>query len=768
MKCSKCQFENLDDMNFCGRCGAKLEKLCPECNFSNPTEYAFCGKCGQNLSPPSEPTPKERSFDEKLDRVQRNLPKGLTEKILAQRDRIEGERKQVTVMFCDMEGFTGLVERLGPEEAYGVMDQVYEILIHKVHDYEGTVNEMTGDGIMALFGAPIALEDAPQRAIRSAMAIHQAIDGFSDRVMDEFEIPTIKMRIGIHTGPVVVGTLGNDLKVEFKAVGDTVNLASRMEGIAEPGTTYVTKETHRLTKGYFEFKSLGKVQVKGKKKPVEAYQVLKLGQAKSRLEAAEPRGLIKFVGRRRELANLEASFSKAKDGQGQVVGIVGEAGIGKSRLIIEFKKSMDAQDLTYLEAQCLSFGQSIPYLPFAEIIRKYFGIEEGARAFAVRKKISDKALDFDRILSESIPFLCDVLSVPTDRSALQQLGPKEKRDLTFEAVKALLLKESQVRPLIIVLDNLQWIDNASHELLNYLVESIVNTRVLLLGLYRPGYLHHWSDKSYYSHITLNPLSEEESATLAQDLLNIKELNADLRSLVLDRAEGNPLYVEEIVKWLLEIGAMARSGDGYVLKQRPTELTVPHSIQDVIMARIDRLEQELKKTMQMASVIGRDFLYRLLKRISGMGKELQTHLVKLQGLEFIFEKSLFPELEYMFKHILIQDVDYNSLLIKTRTHLHGRIGNAIEDVYKDRLDGHYENLAYHYRLSGNGEKALEYLILAAKKAADRFANEEAMAFCEEGLKILDKLPSSEGNQKLSKDIQFLQLGIKAISDEIVPM
>ena len=768
MKCSECRTENPNTRKFCYECGKKLLKICAQCGYENLPRDKFCGECGQNLPLPSEPTPKDLSFDEKIDKIQRYLPKGLTDKILSQRDRIEGERKQVTVMFCDMEGFTQLTERLGPEEAYGIMDQVYEILIHKVHDYEGTVNEMTGDGIMALFGAPIALEDASQRAIWSAMAIHTEIANFSERIRQEGEdIFPLKMRIGIHTGPVVVGTLGNDLRVEFKAVGDTVNLASRMEGLAEPGTTYVTRETYRSAGEYFEFKPLGEVQVKGKEKPIKAYQVVGLGPAKSRLEAAELRGLIDFVGRKRELENLTKCIDMVKVGQGQLVAIVGDAGIGKSRLVLEFKKSIEGTGLTYLEGQCLSYGQSIPYLPFIEIIRQYFGIEESDRTFTVRKKISTRIINLDKALTQAIPFLCNVLSVPTDDRAFDQIGAEEKKKLTFEAVKALLFRENQVRPLIIVIDNLQWIDKASQELLNYFVEAIANGRVLLLCIYRPGYVHSWNDKSYYSHIALNPLSNEESLTLTQNLLDMEKVTTDLRSLVLDKAEGNPLYVEEIVRWLLEIGAVARSEVGYVLRETPVGLTVPDTIQDVIMARIDRLEQDLKRAIQIASVIGRDFLYRILTRISDMGKELQTYLAKLQSLEFIYEKSLLPELEYMFKHVLIQDVAYHSLLIKTRKEIHERIGNAMEELYKDRLDEHYEEIAYHYQHSGNREKSVKYLVMAAKKAVDRFANEEATSFCEEALKIMDQLAATEENQRLRKEIEFIQLEVGAISDEIVP-
>jgi class 3 adenylate cyclase len=309
MKCPKCQYEDPDTKKFCGECGAKLEQVCPNCSGSNPPQYKFCGDCGHNLTVSSEPTPKDLSFDEKIDKIQRYLPKGLTEKILSQRDKIEGERKQVTVMFCDMEGFTGLVEKLGPEEAYSIMDQVYELLIHKIHKYEGTVNEMTGDGIMALFGAPIALEDAPQRAIRSALTVHREMAKFNDKLKQERKsIPPLKMRIGINSGLVVVGTLGNNLRVEFKAVGDTVNLASRMENLAEPGTSYVTGETFKLTEGFFRFEGLGKREVKGRKKPVNVYRVIAPSTRRTRFDVSAEKGLTYFVGRERELELLLDGF----------------------------------------------------------------------------------------------------------------------------------------------------------------------------------------------------------------------------------------------------------------------------------------------------------------------------------------------------------------------------------------------------------------------------------------------------------------------------
>ena len=338
MKCPQCPHENREGANFCKKCGAKLELICPECSTLLTLDCLFCDECGFKVSNFPERAPKDLPLDEKLTKIQKYLPKGLTEKILSQRDRIEGERKQVTVMFCDMVGFTSLIEKLDPESAYGVVDQVYEILIHKVHDYDGTVNEMTGDGIMALFGAPIALEDAPQRAIRSSTAIHREMIRFSDKIKQDIKgIPPLKMRIGLHTGPVVVGAVGNDLRVEFKAVGDTVNLASRMEGLAEPGTTYVTEATYRLTEGLFRFEAVGEKEVKGRKERVKVYRAIAPSTSRTRFDVSTERGLTPLVGRDRELELLLDGFERCKTGRGQAISIVADAGVGKSRILYEFR-----------------------------------------------------------------------------------------------------------------------------------------------------------------------------------------------------------------------------------------------------------------------------------------------------------------------------------------------------------------------------------------------------------------------------------------------
>jgi class 3 adenylate cyclase/tetratricopeptide (TPR) repeat protein/ribosomal protein L40E len=746
MKCPKCQFDNPEGIDFCGKCGAKLERICISCNFVNPPEFRFCGKCGQNLYP-SESLPKELSFDEKLAKIQRYLPKDLTQKILAQRDRIEGERKQVTVMFCDMEGFTSLTEKLGSEEMYSVMDQVYEILIHKVHDYEGTVNELTGDGIMALFGAPIALEDAPQRAIRSALAIHQEINKFSDRIKQEKGIPTLKMRIGIHTGSVIVGTLGNDLRVEFKAVGDTVNLASRTEGLADPGTTYVTEDTFKLTEGFFRFEALGERQVKGKEEPVKVYQVIAPSARRTRFDVSAERGLTPFIGRERELELLLDGFERAKLGKGQAFSIISEAGCGKSRLLYEFRKAVANEDVNFLEGKCLSYSRGAAYHPVIDILKSNFDIQEGEGDQEIREKVKTglKLIGADE--ASTLPYLLELLSVKDSGIDQIPMSPEAKKDRINEAIKRIVLKGSELRPLIIAFEDLHWIDKSSEDVVRSHLESIPGSKVLLIFTYRPEFIHTWGAKSYHNQLTLHRLSNRESLEMVTSILGTREIERALEELILEKTEGVPFFIEEFIKSLRDLKIIEKKENTYQLSKDIQKLAIPSTIQDVIMARVDSLPERAKGVLQTGSVIEREFSYSLINRVTGLSeKELLSHLSALKDSELLYERGIYPQSNYIFKHALTREVVYDSILAKRKKKLHEEIGEAIEELYKDNLSEHYEVLSEHYFLGENYLKAAEYSRFASRKAEKAASLNDAIAHAKRRVTSLERSLRTDDVQK----------------------
>jgi len=748
MQCPKCQFENPEGIKFCGECGAKLERLCPSCNSSSPPNFKFCGECGHKLDVPVETSPKDLSFDEKLTKIQKYLPKGLTEKILSQRDRIEGERKQVTVLFCDMVGFTALSERIGPDDTYSIMDQVYEILIHKVHDYEGTVNEMTGDGIMALFGAPIAMEDAPQRAIRSALAIHQEVAKFNDRVKEEnIEILKLKMRIGIHTGPVVVGTLGNDLRVEFKAVGDTVNTASRMEELAEPGTIYVSEETFQLAEGLFQVEALGERKVKGKKTPIKIYRVLGPSSRRTRFDVSAERGLTPFVGRERELELLMDGFERSRSGRGQALSIMGEAGLGKSRLLYEFRKAVVNEDVTFLEGKCLSFSRNVAHHPVVDLLKSNFLISESDSDAEIIKKVKTdiKYLKEDEKLT--LPFILELLSVRQMGTAELSLSPGTKKDRIIEALNRIVIKGSQIRPLILAIEDLHWVDKSSEETLKALLDTISGARVFIIFTYRPEYVHTWGSKSYHSQVNLNRLSNRQSLAMAANLLGTKGIDRALEDLILEKTEGVPFFIEEFIKSLMSLKIIERKDNAFRLVRDAQALTIPATIQDVIMARVDTLPEGAKEMLQTGSVIEREFSYDLIKTVTDLPEqELLSHLSALKDFELLYERGIYPHSTYVFKHALTQEVAYNSLLKKRRKGVHSKVARAIEGLYSERLEEFYEKLANHYFESDNFEKAREYLKLSGDKAVEKFSNIEAFRFYKKLIHVLHQLPDTEETKK----------------------
>jgi class 3 adenylate cyclase/tetratricopeptide (TPR) repeat protein len=737
MKCPSCQFENPEGMKFCGECGGKLEMICPKCHFSNPPQFKFCGGCGQDLVVPSEPPVRELSFEEKIDKIQRYLPKGLTEKILSQREKIEGERKQVTVMFCDLEGFTPLTERLGSEEAYGIMDQVYELLIHKVHDYEGTVNEMTGDGIMALFAAPIALEDAPQRAIRSAMAVHREMSKFSDQLKQEREgIPPLKMRIGIHTGPVVVGTLGNNLRVEFKAVGDTVNLASRIEGLAEPGATYVTQETFRSTEGLFQFEALGEKEIKGKEEPVSVYRVIAPSTRRTRFDVSAERGLTPFVGRERELELLLDGFERAKRGRGQAFSITAEAGVGKSRLLYEFRKAVSNENVTFLEGKCLSYSRGTAYHPVIDILKSNFHVREGDEDDAIREKVKKGLMTLELDEESTRPYILELFSVKDSGIDRIPMSPEGRKGQILNTINRITLKGSEIRPLIMAFEDLHWMDESSEDVLKYLLENMSGARLFMIFTYRPEFVHTWGGRSYHSQVNLNRFSNRESLAMASHLLNTEDLDRDLEDFILEKTEGIPFFIEEFIRSLKDSNIIEKRDGKCSLTKGIQDISVPATIQDLIMARIDSLPEDAKEVLQTGAVVEREFSYELIKRVMGLQEqELLSRLSGLKDAELLFERGIYPQSTYIFKHALTQEVAYESLLKQRRREIHGRIAIAVEEVYADRPEEHYETLARHYERSGNTAKAIDYLILAGEKSNRHHSVQAANGFFQRALELM---------------------------------
>ncbi|MCF8025632.1 MAG: AAA family ATPase [Desulfobacteraceae bacterium] len=756
MKCPKCSFENPERMKFCGECGSKLEKRCPACDAANPANFKFCGECGHRLASTSQPASKELSADEKLQKIQRYLPKGIAEKILSQREKIEGEHKRVTVMFCDMVGFTKLSEHIGPEEAYSVMDKVYEILIHKVHDYEGTVNEMTGDGLMALFGAPIALEDAPQRAVRSALSIHRELINFNAKIKQEKGfLPPIKMRAGIHTGPVVVGTLGNDLRVEFKAVGDTVNLASRMESLAEPGTTYITEDTFKSTEGLFRVEALGKKEIKGKEKPVRVYQVIAPSTRRTRFDVSAERGLTPFVGRQRSLELLMDAYERAKEGHGQAVSIIAEAGIGKSRLLYEFRKAVTHENNTFLEGKCLSYSRNLAYHPIVDILKANFDIQDSDVEQIIRKKVSQglKSIGVDE--ADTLPYLLALLSVKDSGIDNIPMSPETRRDRTLQALKKIVLKGSEVRPLVMAVEDLHWMDKSSENVLKQLLESISGSAVMLIFTCRPEFVSAWSNRSYHSQITLNRLSNRESLAMASYLLHTTHIEKDIEELILSKTEGIPFFIEEFIKSLKEREIIQKDNGDYKLTRDFNAISTPSTIQDVIMARVDYLSEGAREVLRIGSAIEREFSHEMIQKVTGESEEqLLSHLSRLRDAELIYERGIYPDVTYIFKHALTREVVYEAILSANRKQLHKKIAAAMETIYGENICDCYGLLARHCMESEDFDKAAEYARLEARKYFKTASLRESVEYAKKAIACLEKLPRSETVQKRRIDARVM--------------
>ena len=611
-------------------------------------------------------------------------PHHLAEKILTSRRTLEGERKQVTVLFADLKGSMELLAERDPEEARQLLDPVLERLMDAVHRFEGTVNQVLGDGIMALFGAPIAHEDHALRACYAALAMQEAIQRYSAQVRRAHGLE-VQIRVGLNAGEVVVRAIGNDLHMDYSAIGQTTHLAARMEQLATPGSIRLTAATLRLVEGLVRVNALGPIPVRGLTEPVEVFELVGASGIRRRLQAAVARGLTRFVGREMEIGTLQHTLERAGAGHGQVVAVIGEAGVGKSRLAYEFVHSHRTQGWLVLESASVSYGKATPYFPVIDLLKRYAHVEDGDEPRAIRAKVTGQVLTLDEALQETLPALLALLDVLPEDSPFQQLEPPQRRQRTLEALKRVLLRESQGQPLLLVFEDLHWIDTETQALLETLVESLPTAHVLLLVNYRPEYQHGWGSKTYYTQLRLDPLPPASAAEVLQALLGDDPGLAPLTPLLIARTEGNPFFLEESVRTLVETGVFVGEPGAYRLAQPLQSIQVPATVQAVLAARIDRLPPEEKWLLQTAAAIGTDVPIPLLQAIAELPEAtLHRSLAHMQAAEFLYETSLFPERVYTFKHALTHEVAYGSLLQERRRLLHARIVDALEQRHADRL------------------------------------------------------------------------------------
>jgi class 3 adenylate cyclase/tetratricopeptide (TPR) repeat protein len=735
--CAACRHENPDRARFCLECGTRLSPGCAQCGTELPAGAKFCLECGHRVATPetapaasaapavpAAPATAAAATDSRLASY---TPKHLAEKILKSRSALEGERRQVTVLFADVAGFTTLAEQLDPEEVHSIIERCFELITAEVHRFEGTINQYTGDGVMALFGAPIAHEDAPRRAVHAALGIQRALGDFG-KELEARGGPPVRMRIGLNTGPVVVGRIGDDLRMDYTAVGDTTNLAARMQHIARPGGVLVSEATHKAVAGFFETLDLGETPVKGHA-PVRVFEILRPRGRRSRLDVAAERGLTPLIGRERELGVLRERFAEVKAGRGQLVLLVGDAGLGKSRLLLEFQRELSAQGevVTWLVGECVSFGQTIPFLPLVDQLRRNFGIEELDGEPEIIAKVEHGMRRIGE-LEAHIPFIRFLLSVDPGDPTVAAMDPLLRRKKIFEAGRMLTVRGARRRPLVLVFEDLHWMDSSTEEYLGTLMDSIRGAPILLILTHRVGYAPPFGTRSFHTTLNLQPLSEAEVATMAGRVLGTGALPPELQAALMQKAEGVPLFIEEVTKTLLDLGVLRHENGGYRMAKGTAEMAVPDTMQGIIMARLDRLGENGKRTVQLASVIGRQFLVRLLQRIGDLRAEgLEGLLGELKALEIIYELGLLPEPAYIFKHAVIQDVAYNSLLVQRRKELHRAVGYAIEELYADRLADHYEELAHHFSQGEEWSKAFDYLLFSADRAKSAFANQAALDF-----------------------------------------
>jgi class 3 adenylate cyclase/tetratricopeptide (TPR) repeat protein len=686
-------------------------------------------------------------------------PLYLAEKIFTAKRTLEGERKQVTVLFADLKASLELLADRDPEEAQEVLDPVLERLMEAVHRYEGTVNQVMGDGIMALFGAPIAHEDHAIRACYAALAMQEAIRSYAEEVRGKHGL-LVQIRVGLHSGEVVVRAISNDLHMDYSAIGQTTHLAARMEQLAIPGSSLLTAPTLRLAETCVQVTSLGPVAIKGLTSPVEVFELVDAKPRWARLQGFAARGLTRFVGRQAERAILDQALERASASEGQVVAVIGEPGVGKTRLCYELSRSALAQGWLVLESSAVSYGQADPYLPIIDLLKMYFQVDARDDIRKIRAKVIGKLLGLDVAFGPLLPAFLTLLDVPVEDAQWQTLDPQHRRQRTLEALQGLLRRESQGQPLLVIVENLQWIDTETQAVLESLLECLSTARFLLLVSYRPEYRHDWGSTRPYTPLQLDPLPPSSAAELLRALLGDNAGLQPLTQLLIEQTQGNPFFLEESVRTLVETRALVGERGAYRLARTVPKVQLPATVHAVLAARIDRLPPEEKSLLQAAAVIGRDVPFALLQAIAEQPEEsLHRGLAHLQVAEFLYERRLFPELIYTFRHALTREVAYGSLLTGHRQAYHAAIGFALEGGYAECLDEVVELLAHHFGQSMVDEKAVDYAILAAEKAQWRWANTQALAHFEAAFKRLEAMPDTQANRLRRIDAVLKQAEVK---------
>jgi class 3 adenylate cyclase/tetratricopeptide (TPR) repeat protein len=684
-------------------------------------------------------------------------PSYLAEKILTSRSALEGERKQVTVLFADLKGSTELIRDLDPEAAQRLLDPALQHMMDAVHRFEGTVNQVLGDGIMALFGAPVAHEDHAVRACYAALAMQVVMRRYAEEVRRSHGME-MQARVGLNSGEVVVRAIGNDLHMDYSAVGQTTHLAARMEQLALPGSIRLTAATLRLAEGLVQVNALGQFPVKGLTEPVEVFELVGASAIRGRLQASAARGLTRFVGRQQELAALQQALEQAGAGHGQVAALVGEAGVGKSRLVYECVHSHLTAGWLVLESASVSYGKATPYFPVIDLLKRYSHVEERDDVRTIRAKVTGQVLTLDSALQDAVPALLALLDALPEDSPFVQLDPPQRRQRTLDALKRVLLRESQEHPLLLVFEDLHWMDAETQALLTSLVESLPTARLLLLVNYRPEYQHGWGSKTYYTQLRLDSLPPVSADAFLQALLGDNASLKPLTDLLIARTEGNPFFLEESVRTLAETGVLVGERKAYRLGQALAGLQVPATVQAVLAARIDRLPAEAKRLLQTAAVLGTEVPLPLVQAIAELPEDaLQRALAHLQAAEFLYETRLFPERQFTFKHALTHEVAYSTLLQERRRVLHARIVEALEALAGERWTDQVEQLAHHALRGDVWEKALMYCRQAGDKALARAAHREAVGYFEQALGVLAHLSEQRDTHEQAIDLRLALYG-----------